>query len=315
MIEQKGLEEMKLFLKKDFQGITLIELMVAMLIGAVLLAGLFTAFLSQHRSYTVQDQISTIQQSVRAGMDLMVREVRMAGYNPRLSPVTGWAPSPSPWFGILSAGPNAITISFDLDEDGVLDQGENITYSLADFDGDGDDDLVRQEVNVTTTTTLPQLMIENVVNGLSGINESLFDYEILADGREVDYGDRPAAVSDGMDSDGDGFIDFDDPDGDMILTPDPDNYPIGNLGPLGGGDLNGDGAVNDGDRQFFRDAIRNVIITLIVRTEMEDPGYASGLDIHGSAADGTCRTRTLSTRVRVRNLGLGLLPGGVYVSY
>ena len=300
---------MKLFFQKDYRGITLIELMIALVIGAVLMTGLFTAFISQHRSYTVQDQISTVQQSVRAGMSLMVREIRMAGFNPKLSPVTGWLPLPSPWFGILAAGPNAITISFDLDEDGALGPGETITYSLADFDGDGDNDLLRQEVDARNL--LAQLVIENVVN------QPLFTYEILADGRETIVEGRPASVWDGVDSDGDGFVDLADPDGDMIdpngdgdMISDPDNYPIGLFGPKGGGDLNNDGVANNAaDRQFFRDAIRNVIINLEVRTEMEDPNYPGGLNINGTTADGTCRTRMLEARVRVRNLGLGLLPG------
>ncbi len=307
---------MKLYFQKDYRGITLIELMIALVIGAVLMTGLFTAFISQHRSYTVQDQISTVQQSVRAGMSLMVREIRMAGFNPMLNPVTGWSPT-NPWFGILNAGPNDITISFDngvpgAEENGVLDPGETIRYFLADFDGDGDNDLLRQEVDARNL--LAQLVIENVVN------QPLFTYEILADGRETVIEGRPASVWDGVDSDGDGFVDLADPDGDMIdpngdgdMISDPDNYPIGTLGPNGGGDLNNDGLVNDGDRQFFRDAIRNVIINLEVRTEFEDPNYPGGLNIRGTAADGTCRTRMLLARVRVRNLGLGLLPGMGFV--
>jgi type IV pilus assembly protein PilW len=311
MIEQKGPEEMKLFFKKDCRGITLIELMVAMVIGAILLAGLFTAFLSQHRSYTVQDQISTVQQSVRAGMSLMVQEIRMAGFNPRLCPCVD--STADTWFGILAASEDSITISADLNEDGSLNQGEAVTYSIGDFDGDGDDDLLRQEVNVTGTDAERQLVIENVVNGVTGIAGPLFRYEILADGRLDDIGSGLASVMDGVDNDGDGDTDRDDTDGEILETIDPDNHPIGGLGPKNDGDLNGDLTKNAADRQFFRDAIRDVIITLVVRTEMEDPGYPGGLNIRGTAADGTCRTRTLRARVRLRNLGLVLAPGRAVV--
>ncbi len=305
-IEQKGLEEMKLFFQKDCRGITLIELMVAIVIGAILMTGLFTAFLSQHRSYTVQDQISTVQQSVRAGMSLMVQEIRMAGFNPRLCPCVD--STANTWFGILAAGPNTITISADLNEDGSLNQGEAVTYSVSDFDGDGDGDLIRQEVNVTGTSG-KQLVIENVVNGVTGI-DNLFSYEILADGRLDDIGSGLASVMDWVDNDGDGNIDRNDTDGEMIINiNDPDGYNTSGFGPNQDGDLNGDLTTNAADRQFFRDAIRDVIITLVVRTEMEDPGYPSGLNIRGTAADGTCRTRTLSARVQLRNIGLGLAPG------
>ncbi len=308
---------MKLFFQKDCRGITLIELMVTLVIGAILMVGLFTAFISQHRSYTVQDQISTIQQSVRAGMNLMVREIRMAGFNPNLCPGQG-CPIGSYRFGILPpASKDSITISFDHDESGNLDPGETITYCLGKCDANGC--LCKCDANESCNLLRNdgkglQLVIENVVNKANdtalGLPKPLFTYDILADGRMDDIGSGLASVMDGLDNDGDGNIDRDDTDGEMISTSTPDDYyTTNNLG-----DVNGDGVANDADKQFFRDAIRDVIITLVVRTEMEDANYPGGLNIRGTAADGTCRTRTLSARVRLRNLGLGLAPGSAVVT-
>lgn len=305
----EGTEKMKLFSKRNSRGITLIELMVALVIGAVLMTGLFTAFISQHRSYTVQDQISTIQQSVRAGMNLMVREIRMAGFNPILCPCS-WS-SAGTWFGILTAGEDSIKISADngvpgAEENGSLDPGETITYSLGNCDANDNCDLLRGD----------QLVIENVVNKHANINKPLFTYQILADGRKDDIGGLAAMEKDGVDNDGVGGIDQ---PGEMIIVPNdestpgpdfaggPDDYYTSKLSSI---DINGDGATNnDADKQFFRDAIRDVIITLVVRTEMEDPNYPGGLNIQGTQDDGTCRTRTLKTRLRLRNQGLGLVPG------
>ncbi|MBI4379138.1 MAG: prepilin-type N-terminal cleavage/methylation domain-containing protein [Nitrospinae bacterium] len=50
--------------------------------------------------------------------------------------------------------------------------------------------------------------------------------------------------------------------------------------------------------------IRLVQISLTARTAKEDANFTSGVNISGTAADGTCRTRTLTARVRTRNIGL-----------
>ncbi|MEK6589147.1 MAG: prepilin-type N-terminal cleavage/methylation domain-containing protein [Nitrospinota bacterium] len=50
--------------------------------------------------------------------------------------------------------------------------------------------------------------------------------------------------------------------------------------------------------------IRLVQISLTARTTKEDANFTSGVNISGTTDDGTCRTRTLTARVRTRNIGL-----------
>jgi prepilin-type N-terminal cleavage/methylation domain-containing protein len=61
-------------------GFTLIELLVAIALGMVILAGLFRTFKVQHDSYVLQDQVSAMQQNLRAAMYLITRDLQMAGY-------------------------------------------------------------------------------------------------------------------------------------------------------------------------------------------------------------------------------------------
>jgi type IV pilus assembly protein PilW len=61
-------------------GFTLIELLVAIALGMVILAGLFRTFKVQHDSYVIQDQVSAMQQNLRAAMYLITRDLQMAGY-------------------------------------------------------------------------------------------------------------------------------------------------------------------------------------------------------------------------------------------
>lgn len=62
------------------KGITLIELMVALVIVSTLIAGIYRTFASQQRAYTVQEQVADMQQNVRLAIHRMTRELRMAGY-------------------------------------------------------------------------------------------------------------------------------------------------------------------------------------------------------------------------------------------
>jgi len=66
-------------LLKENKGVTLIELMVALVISAVLVAGTYSIFISQQRTYIAQDQIVGAQQDGRTALTIMARDIRMAG--------------------------------------------------------------------------------------------------------------------------------------------------------------------------------------------------------------------------------------------
>lgn len=61
-------------------GFTLVEMMVAVLIGLILSAGVIQIFISSRQSYRVQEGLSRLQENARAAMGFLVREVRMAGF-------------------------------------------------------------------------------------------------------------------------------------------------------------------------------------------------------------------------------------------
>ncbi len=65
---------------RNNKGVTLIELMIVMVIAAILVAGIYTLFTTQQRSYFVQDQVSGVQQDARVALDIMARDIRMAGF-------------------------------------------------------------------------------------------------------------------------------------------------------------------------------------------------------------------------------------------
>jgi prepilin-type N-terminal cleavage/methylation domain-containing protein len=81
--------------KKD-AGVTLIELMIVLVIAAFLVAGVYSLFITQHRSYAVQDQVVGVQQDARAALDIMTRDIRMAGFVTGAGSGTGFTDGTNP---------------------------------------------------------------------------------------------------------------------------------------------------------------------------------------------------------------------------
>jgi len=107
-------------------GITLIELLIATAITGILSVGIFTVFQSQNKSYIAQERVAEMQQNLRAGMDMLMREIRMAGYDPTTKAGAK----------IKSAEPDLIYFTKDDNGDGDLsDSNEHIVFDLYDDSG------------------------------------------------------------------------------------------------------------------------------------------------------------------------------------
>jgi prepilin-type N-terminal cleavage/methylation domain-containing protein len=65
---------------KSNKGMTLVEILVVLAVSSLLMAAMFGLFINQQKSYAVQDQVIDMQQGLRAAIDRMTREIRMAGY-------------------------------------------------------------------------------------------------------------------------------------------------------------------------------------------------------------------------------------------
>lgn len=62
------------------QGLSLVELMIAMTLGIVLMTGVMQMFLTSRVTYSNQQAISRIQESGRMAVDMLSQDIRMAGY-------------------------------------------------------------------------------------------------------------------------------------------------------------------------------------------------------------------------------------------
>jgi len=127
------------------RGFTLVELMIAMVVGMVVLGAVYALFTAQSKHLAAQEQLAELHQNARAAMDIMVREISMAGYNqtssacsspvtavPRCTGVT--TATNIPCVGITNAGVDTISFVADLNANcdttagGGGNPSENIAY-------------------------------------------------------------------------------------------------------------------------------------------------------------------------------------------
>lgn len=62
------------------RGFSLIELMIALMLGAVLMGGVLQMFISSRVVFSTQQAMSRVQESGRLAIEFMTRDIRMAGY-------------------------------------------------------------------------------------------------------------------------------------------------------------------------------------------------------------------------------------------
>ena len=61
------------------RGFSLIELMIAMVLGLIVMAGVASVFISNQRVYTTNKALSDVQDSARVAFELLARDIRHAG--------------------------------------------------------------------------------------------------------------------------------------------------------------------------------------------------------------------------------------------
>jgi type IV pilus assembly protein PilW len=130
-------------------GFSLVELLVAMAISLLVLASVYSVFRSQQKSTIVREQVNMMQQNIRAGMAVMTRDIRMAGYvHPVYADAMALiAPGTD---GFTEAAPNELTFTRLKDDPPAVVARETIKYGLVDIDGDGDIDGLGRTVDGTT---------------------------------------------------------------------------------------------------------------------------------------------------------------------
>lgn len=272
-------------------GFTIIELLIAMAITSVVSTAIYTAFQSQQQSYITQDNVVEMQQNLRAAMNIMVREIRMAGYDPT------WEANAD----IVIAGPNSIHFTKDISEDGdTNDANENITFGFSNLNDSNTDGIADNGAALLGRDTGGGFhpMADNIHAIAfayafdSDENGNLDTYDVAGNEQvlwAVDS-DGDNNLDTNLDSDGDGDIDADDGPG------------AGGNGVIGGQPL---------VANVVPANIRAVRIWILARSRRGDKSFLNTRTyvvgnkvITPDSNNDNCRMRLLTTIVKCRNMGL-----------
>ncbi len=100
-------------------GVTLLTLMIGLVVGSIVLAGIYTTITMQANAYLREQQLVDVQQTVRLVKSMMIRDLQRAGYNPTRAGFSG-----------VTGNATQLQILADLDGDELTTgQNENITYT------------------------------------------------------------------------------------------------------------------------------------------------------------------------------------------
>jgi len=190
------------FCKIRRRGFTLVELLIAMAVGTVIMAAVYSAMNLALRFSANTDRKVITQQDTRAVLDLMAMEIRMASYNPTMSTIWSTIPSnattcnqmglvsPVPANkGIQIANANTILIAMNLNANNTIgaagDENEYIEYSYnanantitRNVSCGGDAVILGPTVTVPPSTPTSNVCNgSNLCNGIAGAGVSLFRY-------------------------------------------------------------------------------------------------------------------------------------------
>lgn len=91
-------------MRRESLGFTLIDLLVALAVMSVVMAGVVGAFAVQNRTYIQQDLALELQQDLRMGMGLVTDRLRTAGYGVPSTNLPQWFP----WVGNFTSNPEIV---------------------------------------------------------------------------------------------------------------------------------------------------------------------------------------------------------------
>ncbi len=75
----KNQSEVRKRLSTD-RGVTLVELMIAIVIGMILIGSIYGTYISQQRSFTAQDQVAEMNSTSKISLDMIVNNIRETGF-------------------------------------------------------------------------------------------------------------------------------------------------------------------------------------------------------------------------------------------
>ena len=150
------------------KGFTAVELLISLAIMSMTLGSIYSLYMSFIRTCTKESVKIKLQQNVRSSLDMMIRDIRLAGLDPE---GTGE-------FGITEVTPQRIKFTADRDMDGELDTpNDDDIIDLSDleymeYEFDNSNGIVRMSLYKPDGTT--REMSDTLVENVTGLTFSYF---------------------------------------------------------------------------------------------------------------------------------------------
>ena len=119
--------------RRGRRGLSLLEALVGLTLAPIVLAGIHSSYRAQVFALAAHNTSFGLQDTARGTLDLVVREVRMAGFDPTGAalPTAPGPACPGVRQGVVEATPTRLHIRADLNGDGLLTgAGEDVLYAL-----------------------------------------------------------------------------------------------------------------------------------------------------------------------------------------
>jgi len=125
------------------QGFTLVELLVVLAIVSIVMGGIYSVFIRSNRVYISQEEVVAAQQEARSALDILGREIRMAGFIAANNKIGGLDPIFAPaWAGSADSAIEIAAVD-DTNKTTILAFKSNLDGTDTDLDGNDETEAVR----------------------------------------------------------------------------------------------------------------------------------------------------------------------------
>jgi type IV pilus assembly protein PilW len=121
---------------KGNQGFTLTELVIALAVGGIVTAAVFSTYRAQQDTYVAQEEIAIMQQNLRAAVFYIEREIRLAGCNPTEIAASGFFEASSDRLRFAMDISGGESDGYDNDRDGQVDEADEVRFCDGHVDAD-----------------------------------------------------------------------------------------------------------------------------------------------------------------------------------
>jgi type IV pilus assembly protein PilW len=141
-------------IKLNRNGITLIELLIGLIVCAVVIAAIYKNFIAQSKAYSVQEQVAEVQQGIRSAMEILLRDLRMAGFDDYTTNSTVTITNPV----VYPVSSSSITVNYEYyDSTTAQYQRHTVAYWR-----DAASSTLMRQLTVNDVASPQEILLENV---------------------------------------------------------------------------------------------------------------------------------------------------------